>query len=255
MTIDPDDLSPASRRGSPAVFRGTVVAFDAATYTAQVMLEGQLSEVELHVAEWVPKSQLAADDEVAVILFDPTNPEDGLVLGAYGAAADLLAVTGIPANGQVPIGNGSGFTLAAIAGTANQVTVTNGAGAITLGLPQTIHTAATPTFGGLYLGSGQLNLVNNYLQGFQESALANGATLNLGGFRGLILVSNVTDGGVELVAVTYTGTAVSLGGNGLAMNLNSDAGATLALYVAGGLWTLKNRYGSSKAIRVQVIGN
>jgi hypothetical protein len=57
------------------------------------------------------------------------------------------------ANGQLLIGNGSGYTLATITGTANRVTVTNGAGSITLSTPQDIHTGASPTFTGLTLSS------------------------------------------------------------------------------------------------------
>lgn len=57
-----------------------------------------------------------------------------------------LGISTIPSNGQIPIGNGSGYIVANIAGTTNQVNVTNGAGSITLSLPQNINTGATPTF-------------------------------------------------------------------------------------------------------------
>lgn len=58
---------------------------------------------------------------------------------------------GSAANGELAIGNGSGFTKAALTGTSNQLTVTNGAGSITLSTPQDIHTGASPSFGGLTL--------------------------------------------------------------------------------------------------------
>lgn len=89
---------------------------------------------------------------------------------AWGALdlADADAVTGIlPAanggtgvdfstatNGQLPIGNGTGVTLATLTGTANQVSVTNGAGSITLALPQAIATTSTPQFARIGLGTG-----------------------------------------------------------------------------------------------------
>ena len=38
----------------------------------------------------------------------------------------------LPANGQIPVGNGAAYTLATLAGTANNLLVTNGAGSITL---------------------------------------------------------------------------------------------------------------------------
>lgn len=56
-----------------------------------------------------------------------------------------------PSNGNLLIGNGSGYTLAGLTGTVNQITVTNGAGSITLSLPQDLATSSTPTFGSLTL--------------------------------------------------------------------------------------------------------
>lgn len=56
-----------------------------------------------------------------------------------------------PANGQLLIGNGTDYSIAGLTGTANQVTVTPGPGAITLSLPQPIATGSTPTFAGLTL--------------------------------------------------------------------------------------------------------
>lgn len=71
-------------------------------------------------------------------------------------------VTGTPTNGQLLIGNGTGYTIAGLTGTANQVIVTNGAGSITLSLPQSIATTSTPTFAGLTLNgtAAQLSLTN-----------------------------------------------------------------------------------------------
>ena len=58
-----------------------------------------------------------------------------------------------PTNGQIPIGNGSGYTLATITGTANQITSTAGAGTVTLSLPQSIHTAANVQFNSFGVGT------------------------------------------------------------------------------------------------------
>jgi len=69
----------------------------------------------------------------------------GILKAVSGAVTALGAAT----NGQIPIGStGNDPVLAAITGTANQITVTNAAGSITLSLPQNIHSAATPTFAG-----------------------------------------------------------------------------------------------------------
>lgn len=53
-----------------------------------------------------------------------------------------------PTNGQLLIGNGTDYTLAAITATANQLTVTNGAGSIALSLPSTLILPGTLQAGG-----------------------------------------------------------------------------------------------------------
>lgn len=187
---------------SASIRRGLIYSFDAAAWTAVVQLDGSVGEVVMPVGEWVPSGMLALDDSVAVLLFDDSNPDDGLIVGPYGGvsgfsypaltgltagqplratgaaaaafgALDLAnanavtgalppgkggtGLTGTPANGQLPIGNGSGYTLAALAGTSNRVSVTNGAGSITLSTPQDTHSGAAPTFAGLTL-NGDLSL-------------------------------------------------------------------------------------------------
>jgi len=54
-------------------------------------------------------------------------------------------------DGELLIGNTTGNTLtkATLTGTTNQITVTNGAGSITLSTPQDLHTGASPTFAAL----------------------------------------------------------------------------------------------------------
>ena len=68
-----------------ALTRGTIVSFDSSGWTALVMLDGSLAEVEMPVLETVPSAQLAADDQVAVLLFQATNFENGVILGAFGS--------------------------------------------------------------------------------------------------------------------------------------------------------------------------
>lgn len=78
-----------------------------------------------------------------------TLTDGGILLGSGTGAITAL---GVATNGQIPIGDGATDpVLATITGTSNQVTVTNGAGSITLALPQDIHTGASPTFTGLTL--------------------------------------------------------------------------------------------------------
>jgi hypothetical protein len=61
-----------------------VISFDAATWTAFVVLDGALGGVTLPVGEWVSAASMALDDQVAVLLFDETDPDDAVVLGPYG---------------------------------------------------------------------------------------------------------------------------------------------------------------------------
>lgn len=76
------------------------------------------------------------------------------VTGTLPPANGGTGSTAVPTNGQVPIGNGTTYTAATLTGTANQVTVTNGAGSVTLSLPQSIATTSTPQFARLGLGTG-----------------------------------------------------------------------------------------------------
>lgn len=68
---------------------------------------------------------------------------------AVGVAYGGTGVTAAPANGQLLVGNGTGYALANLTGT--NVTITNGPGTIAISIPQSVATTATPTFGGLSL--------------------------------------------------------------------------------------------------------
>jgi hypothetical protein len=138
-----------------SILRAQLISFDSAAWTAVVLLDGSVAEVVMPVGQWVPSGLLAADDVVAVLLFDDTNPDDGVVLGPFGGVAGSYNLPPIvnqpPTDGEVPIGRSSdgALVLNSITGTANQITVTGGAGTITLSTPQNTHTGASPTFAGL----------------------------------------------------------------------------------------------------------
>lgn len=68
-----------------------------------------------------------------------TLTDGGILLGSGTGAITAL---GVATNGQIPIGDGTTDpVLATITGTANEITVTNGAGSITLSLPASIARA------------------------------------------------------------------------------------------------------------------
>ena len=59
---------------------------------------------------------------------------------------------GSAGNGKLLIGNGAGFTLAnLVAGPTGPIGITNGAGTLTLNLPQNLTSASSPTFAGMTL--------------------------------------------------------------------------------------------------------
>lgn len=83
-----------------------------------------------------------------------TLTDGGILLGSGTGAVTALAQA---TNGQLPIGStGVDPVLGGLTGTANQVTVTNGAGSITLSTPQDTHTEASPTFAGLTTTAGRI---------------------------------------------------------------------------------------------------
>lgn len=99
-----------------------------------------------------------------------TNGSGLTALNASNIASGTLAIarggTGTgstPSNGQLLIGNGIGYTIATLTGTTDQITVTNGAGSITLALPQAIATSSTPQFAKLGIGAGAHALAKLYL--------------------------------------------------------------------------------------------
>jgi len=67
---------------STRIRRGVVVSFSFTTWTAVVTLDASHGAVTLPVAHWL--SSLAANQQVAVALFDDSNPSDGVVLCAFG---------------------------------------------------------------------------------------------------------------------------------------------------------------------------
>lgn len=73
--------------------------------------------------------------EIRKFLANLNLTNHGILIGSSTGAITPL---GVASNGQIPIGStGADPVLATLTGTANQITVTNGAGSITLSAPQT----------------------------------------------------------------------------------------------------------------------
>ena len=194
-----------------SIHRATLLSFDAATYAAMVLIEGADNEAQIPVSQWLPPALLVPNVEAAVVLFDPTNTDDGLLIAVYGSVD----------NWTIP--------------------------ALNLG-------SATGAAAGELALSGAVRQGNNFSAGFEANTLAANGTLGLGNFRGLVLVSNANDNTSALVLVTASGGAVLVSSLGTAPAL-TDTGTALAIFYNAPNWTIRNRYGVAKIVRVQVFAN
>ncbi len=118
-----------------------------------------------------------------------------IMVSSGGAIVEAAALT----NGQLLIGSTGGAPVAGtLTPTANQTTVTNGAGTITIGTAQDIAAVSTPTFAGLTL-NGALNVTAG------GATITGGTTLNNGTTVNTFL--NLTGAGTELRMNGNAGTA------------------------------------------------
>ena len=193
----------------------------------------------------------------------PNHSTDKLTSGTLPIARGGTGVTATPTNGQLLIGNGTGYTVAALTagtaisvtnasgsitiantgvtaltGTANQVTVSASTGSVTLSLPQNIHTGATPTFAGITITAGTVTASTPYNATTQ--------TWNAGAVSFVGELVNITDtasaagsrfveyqtGGVARYAVRKDGAVVT--GSWAATTIATTVGGTgLTSYTTG----------------------
>jgi len=195
-----------------------------------------------------------------------TLTDHGILLGSGTGAITAL---GVATNGQLPIGStGADPVLAALTGTANQITVTNGAGTITLATPQDIAAASSPTFTGLTLSG---LTVSRLVATDGSNALISSDLVNwVTGTANQITVTDDTDGTITLstpqdidttasptfVTVDLTsiadGNIPYIGAGGFADSVMSTDGTNIGisvaspgakLHVAGGNVLVNNLYG------------
>jgi len=118
--------------------------------------------------------------------------------------------------------------LTSVAGTTNQVNVSASTGAVTFSLPQSIHTAATPTFGGLTLsgtGTGNaptLRVNNSSASSFNHSIEA--------------FAANTTAGQTNLIVVGVSGSTKNAG----YLGYNWSSAGSNSNYVSLGHWGADN---------------
>ena len=65
--------------------RGTIKSFDSGTYKATVQVAGSLSVWlgNVIVARNIPSAEVTAGRSCAILFFDPTNPEDAVIVAVY----------------------------------------------------------------------------------------------------------------------------------------------------------------------------
>ena len=151
----------------------------------------------------------ASSGVLSVGTIDLTSEVNGILpVGNGGTGINGSAAP----NGHILIGNGSGYTLSEVTGTTNQVNITNGAGSITLSLPQDIDTGASPEFFNLYLApSGEIDLTGpgTLAFGTGNASIINignsGATVNI---QGDTIYQNVTN-----LNVTDKNITINVGGS------------------------------------------
>lgn len=142
----------------------------------------------------------------------------------YLNGSKVLTSTANPTNGQVLIGStGTAPSLTTLTGTANQVSITNGAGSITLSAPQNLHAGATPTFAGLTISG---LTASRYVKTDGSSVLTTQAT-----------PIPIADGGSGLTTAPANGQLLI--GNGATYTLGTlTAGPGMSITNAAGSITL-----------------
>ena len=146
----------------------------------------------------------------------------------YGGGTGPISAMPVLTNGQLLIGDGAGAPAAAtLTGTLNQVAVANGAGSITLSLPQDIHASATPSFtsvkltgltsGGILYGGGAGAVADT-------GVLANGQLL-IGDGAGAPTPATLTQASANQVVITNGPGSITLS---LPQDIHTGAAPTFA---------------------------
>jgi hypothetical protein len=193
------------------VRRGTVLSFNPSDWTALVMLDGSDTESQVPVGQWIPASQMVANAEVAVLVFESqsTNTDDGIVLGAYGA----VGTSDTPTFSGLNLGSATGATAGEL----------NSSGAIRPGTALAVKLSSYRT------ASLAINTPTSW------AALS--ATPN-----GLLVVADESNGYVALFSVAQ---AVGLTAvvSDLSAKYSNTAGTAgkVNIYIAAGVPTIENK--------------
>jgi hypothetical protein len=166
----------------------------------------------------------------------------GSTVVTLGSTLTLTGGSGISTSVGSGVATITNTGVTSLAGTTNQIIVSTSTGAITLTLPQNIHTAATPTFAGETL-TGTLNMSGNAIQNLldpvnpQDAATksyvdAARSGLNVKTAVRVSTISNIALTGTQ----TIDGIAVIVGDRVL-VNAQTDQTQNGIYSVASGAWT------------------
>lgn len=156
----------------------------------------------------------------ALLPVDLTAQVTGILPPSNGGTGS----SAVPTNGQIPIGNGTNYQAASITGTANQVSVTNGAGSITLSTPQDIATTSNVQFANLN-ATGTTTL-NSGLTGPLKASLGvvSSSAINLGTeVTGTLPIANGGTGSATQNFVDLTTNQTVAGEKTFSNTLKSDS--------------------------------
>jgi hypothetical protein len=145
----------------------------------------------------------------------------------YADASKALVSTAAPTNGQLLIGStGAVPAVAALTGTSNQVVVTNGAGSITLSLPQSIGTGSSPTFAGLTLSglTAKAMLYSDASKGVVSTAAPTDGQLLIGSTGNIPALGAITGTANQITVTLGAGTI----GLNLPQNIGTGSSPTFA---------------------------
>ena len=90
---------------TPRIRRGRVVSFNTVTWRAVVQLDGAMSAVNMKVGDWVNPGAMALSAAAAVMLFNDSNPDDGLIVGPYNQVGgwDYFQRESVPAGESLTV--------------------------------------------------------------------------------------------------------------------------------------------------------
>jgi len=164
----------------------------------------------------------------------PANYMEGVITSFSGTTlvvnVDSIGGSGTYANWTVSVAGIQGSNgVTSITGTANQVIASASTGAVTLSLPQSINSGATPTFTGTnFTGIPNAGLTNS-------SITINGSSVSLGGSTTVTATAtNALTIGTGLSGTSYNGsTAVTIANTGVLSFSGNSTGLTPATATTG----------------------